>query len=214
MTYHRRALGIAVVVLVAGLTLTSGIAAAQTGRVHVAPLKGTVQNLGASSFQLKTSAGTSTVAFTSSTRVTKIVTGSVGDLTAGARVSVRFVTGSTTTVKSVQIQPALTRKASDGTNPPHSGAKKTWTKTTGSASTGARPTSTSTHSGASGRIVSFKGNTLTMSERHGTTAIYTLAGGAAITKVTASTVTALANGQTVTVAARSGSAVFISILAA
>jgi hypothetical protein len=211
-------LGVAAGLLALGL----GAASAQTaghGHGFGAAVKGTVQNLGSSSFQVKSSTGTlTTVSFNAQTRVEKVIAGTTADLTKNAHVTLKLQSG-TTTVTAIQIEPTVTKPAS-GTNtgtprvhPVHSHPTK-GTKTGKPTGTTKKPTTSVAHTVAGGAVASLSGNTLTLTGRGGTTATYTLASNVKITKIVTGTTGDLTNGETVQLfAPTTGAAREITILA-
>lgn len=213
-----------------GLGLAAVGASAQTANHGFSALKGTIQSVGSSSFQLQTSTGTVTVAFDSKTHVEKIVAGTTADLTAKTRVTLKLQTG-TTTVTAIQIEPAFTKPASgtNGTPKTHTGKPKTGTGTTTAHMPRPHPTKTGTTGGtttkkpvtsaarsfAEGTVSSLSGNTLTLTGRGGTSVKYTLASSVKITKEVAGTTAELAANETVQVFAPAGGAAReITIIAA
>jgi hypothetical protein len=236
MIRRKTIMGAAGALLAFGVAAGSGAAFAQTpAHGFGMALKGTVQSVGSSSFQLETSAGSLvTVAFDAKTHVEKIVAGTTADLTSNARVEVQLKSG-TTTVTAVTIEPAFNKPAGTTsgtarTHPVHthpakgtatgSGATgtktgtKSGTKTGTKPARGTKPVTGSAHSITGGQVVSLSGNTLKLTGRGGTTATYTLASNVKITKLVAGTTSDLVQGETVQVfAPAGGTAREITILA-
>lgn len=185
------------VALAALLTMpTSALANGAThgkGAKGVAPIQGVVTSVAGSTLKVQTKTGNVPVALGTSTRVTRLSTLSLSDLTATIEVHLT-INKSTNAVNAIQVSGGDKKSGAQ-----HSGGASK-PKSTNHVSTKTSKHSKAavgSHSIADGQVKSVSKNSITITGRNGQSATYAVATNVSITKVVPASLTDLATGQTV-----------------
>jgi hypothetical protein len=160
---------------------------------------GKITQVSSSSLQVQTAAGSVTEQLTSSTRVVKETHGTRADLTPGTFVSVTLAPGTKTiTAIHVRSKVGTSRHLGTGTHSPRGHA----------AGTTSKP-KTGLHQ--RGQIVSVANGQLSLKDRKGQITTYTLSQNVSVTKTVPGQLSDLAIGETVRIAARTGSTTALAV---
>jgi len=158
---------------------------------------GKITSVSSTSVTVQTQSGSVTEQLTSSTRVTKVTHGSLSDLAPGTFAQVTFASG-TTTVAAIQIE---SKPVSSG-HPTKTGSHPSHPAGT-TPRKGTRKPKNGSFEG--GQVVSAGNGKLTLRNRQGQTATYTLSPNVTVLKTVRGQLSDLAIGQTVRIAVRPGS---------
>lgn len=173
------------------------------GNVHdqSAPVLGLVTAVSSTSLEIQMQNGSVSIPLAPTTRVTRMVSGSLADLAPGEIVGLHLIRG-TTTVDSIRI--ALVEKPHAIPTGPHANH----------TTPGRRRPKVAWNSHVSGQVVAATDSTITLRVGHGQTTTYALAANVTVTKVMAGHLSDLAVGETVQVFREhpDGAAVAIVIL--
>jgi hypothetical protein len=205
MDLSKRTLRVSVVLLATLGSTWAGLAVVSAhGQQHSRQVSGIVSSVGSGKLQLVTSAGSMTVATSTSTRVTRLVAGSTADLTPNLHVELRSAAG-TTTVTTIVIEanhgstwaarPSAPKRLS--TPSPRLSTTRV-PKGVGTPNARTRPT-VQKHE-TDGQVVKVTSSSVTLRGERGQTSTYGLGSKVTVTKVMSGKLSDVATGEGVNVA--------------
>lgn len=202
MTFSKQlAASLGALLMLSGLTVVP--AWAHSRNVAALQVRGLVTGVGGNTLHIQTATTGMTFTLTSTTRITRIVTGSTADLANGEIIEAQFATG-TTTIKSIRIDAAHTNRPT-GPSTRHDGDHVGTGPRTGRGGSTSAKSGWHPPTGVDGQLISMTSKTVTVRGDRGT-ATYPLADNVVVTKVLPGKLSDLAMGETVQVCTGRGNA--------